>query len=128
VTLWIFGGLFGALTNAIAQNRPFGELAGICVKFSQGEPPEAIQDLKELGIKWVRDNVDWHLMEPSPGKYLAFPPEFQERLDFYKANDISVIFLFLSRTLLHIRTPRQILITPRMRQPLGTLRRRWLNL
>ena len=58
VTLWIFGGLFGALTNAIAQNRPFGEVAGICVKFTQGEPAEAIQDLKELGIKWVRDNVD----------------------------------------------------------------------
>ena len=106
VTLWIFGGLFGALTNAIAQNRPFGELAGICVKFSQGEPPEAIQDLKELGIKWVRDNVDWHLMEPSPGKYLAFPPEFQARLDFYRANDISVIFLLsLENAVAYPNTP-----------------------
>jgi hypothetical protein len=106
VTLWIFGGLFGALTNAIAQNRQFGELAGICVKFSQGEPAEAIQDLKELGIKWVRDNVDWHLMEPSPGKYLAFPPEFQARLDFYKANDISIIFLLsLENAVAYPNTP-----------------------
>jgi hypothetical protein len=67
---------------------------------------EFSDSLKELGIKWVRDNVDWHLMEPSAGKYLAFPPEFQARLDFYKANDISVIFLLsLENAVAYPNTP-----------------------
>ena len=68
-------------------------MVGLCVKFTQGEPAEAIEHLRELGVKWVGDNVDWHLMEPSPGNYVAFPSSFQERLDFYKANGINVIFV-----------------------------------
>ena len=40
----------------------------------------------------VRDAVNWEEMEPSPGNYVAFPSAFQERLAFYKENDIGLIF------------------------------------
>ena len=79
---------------SLCAQQPFGQGVGLVVKFTQGEPLTAIDDLKELGVKWVRDGVDWEQMELTPGNYLtAFPPTFQTRLDFYKANGISVIYV-----------------------------------
>ena len=58
----------------MAQDKPFGEMVGLCVKFTQGEPAEAIKDLRELGINWLRRHVDWDMMEPTPGNYVAAFP------------------------------------------------------
>ena len=95
---WTFGVLTGgfvraeALSRAVGQDRPFGEMVGLNVKFSQGEPQSALSLLKELKVSWVRDTVHWPQMEPSPGNYVAFPSAFQQRLAFYKENDIGLVF------------------------------------
>jgi hypothetical protein len=95
---WTFGVLTGgfvqaeALFRAVAQERPFGEMVGLNVKFSQGEPQSALSLLKELKVRWVRDSVGWRQMEPSAGNYVAFPSAFQQRLAFYKENHIGVVF------------------------------------
>ena len=95
---WTFGVLTGgfvraeALPRAVGQERPIGEMVGINVKFSQGEPQSALSLLKELKVSWVRDTVHWPRMEPSAGNYVAFPSAFQQRLAFYKENDIGVVF------------------------------------
>lgn len=94
---WTCGFLTGGFVRAealssIAQGRPFGEMVGLNVKFSQGEPQSALSLLRELKVSWVRDTVSWREMEPSPGQYLNFPKAFRERLAFYKENDIGVIF------------------------------------
>ena len=72
--------------------RTFGDSVGLNVKFSQGQPMSELPLLKELGVKWVRDSVDWPVMEPEAGKYADFPPAFRERLIYYKENGIGVVF------------------------------------
>ena len=90
--LLAFGGFFGGL--AMAQDKPFGEMVGLCVKFSQGEPPEAIKDMLELGNKLVRRDINWVEIEPTPGRYVSkFPPALKAELDFYKANGIKLVCL-----------------------------------
>ncbi len=72
--------------------RPFRDLVGINVKFAQGEPPADLPLLRQLGVRWVRDSVDWKTLEPMAGRYVPFPRAFQQRLDYYKANDIGLVF------------------------------------
>ena len=74
--------------------RPLGDIVGLNVKFSQGQPMSDLPQLKELGVRWVRDGVSWPDIEPAPKRYVsAFPPEFATRLAYYKANHIGVVFL-----------------------------------
>lgn len=79
--------------QVLTGKRTFGEMVGLNVKFSQGEPLAHLPLLKELGVRWVRDGVGWAEMEPSPGEYQPFPSAFQQRLDYYRANNIGIDFL-----------------------------------
>lgn len=76
--------------------RTFGQMVGLGVKFSQGQPASELPLLKELGVKWVREQSSWGLIEPSPGQYKEFPVALQERLAYYRENDIGVCFILLS--------------------------------
>lgn len=70
----------------------FGELLGLGVKFSQGQPQSDLGMLEDLGVKWVRDHVGWSELEPEPGKFVPFPAKFLERLDYYRTHDIALVF------------------------------------
>lgn len=75
-------------------SRPLGDIVGLNVKFSQGQPMRDLPELKELGVRWVRDGVGWSEFEPQPGRYpAAFTGDFAARLAYYKANHIGVVFL-----------------------------------
>ena len=63
------------------------------VKFTQGQPLSELPMLSDLGVRWVRDTVDWPTLEPAPGKFVDFPPAFQQRLEYYRSHDIGVVFL-----------------------------------
>lgn len=76
-----------------ARTRKFREGLGLGVKFAQGEPLTSLQNLAELRVRWVRDIVLWSVMEPVAGEFKPFPTDFQTRLDFYRANDIGIVFL-----------------------------------
>ena len=78
---------------APAPSRTFGDMVGLNIKYSQGEPQSDLPLLKELGVKWVRDNVGWPEIEPAARNYAEFPQAFRDRLSFYKQNNIGVVFL-----------------------------------
>lgn len=80
------------ISTVEGEETVFGELLGLGVKFSQGQPQSDLAMLDELGVKWVRDNVGWSELEPEPGKFLPFPSKFLERLDYYRAHDIGLVF------------------------------------
>jgi hypothetical protein len=73
--------------------RKFGETLGVNTKFAQGESQADLALVTELGARWVRDTVAWNTLEPSAGKFVDFPAAFYERLNYYKAHDIGVVFL-----------------------------------
>jgi len=75
----------------VIRSRVFGEGIGLCVKFSQGQPQKDLALLKDLGVRWVRDHSSWARMEPVPGRY-ELGAALRERLAFYRANNIGVIF------------------------------------
>lgn len=79
--------------NVHIRGRKFRELLGLGVKFAQGEPLSSLANLKELRVSWVRDTVLWPTVEPVAGQFKPFPEEFRTRLDFYRANNIGVVFL-----------------------------------
>jgi len=70
----------------------FGETVGLVVHFDQGETLKNLNDLKNLGVKWVRDNLNWSSCEKKKGDYIL-PERRKRRLKFYKENGISVILL-----------------------------------
>lgn len=80
-------------TRVLFRGRKFRELLGLGVKFAQGEPVANLANLKELRVNWVRDTVLWPAVEPVRGEYKAFAPEFRSRLDFYRTNNIGLVFL-----------------------------------
>ena len=69
----------------------FGETVGLVVHFNQGETLKHLDDLKNLGVKWVRDEEGWGRVEKKKGEYV-WPEKLKKRLKFYKENGISVIF------------------------------------
>lgn len=86
--------------------RPFRDAVGVNAKFSQGEPLADLPLLKQLGVRWVRDSVDWHDVEPVAGRYDPFPPAFRQRLDYYRANDVGLVFgLWYDNTVAYPNTP-----------------------
>lgn len=77
-----------------AEHKPaFRESVGLNVKFTQGQPLSELPMLSDLGVHWARDTVDWATLEPAPGKFAKFPAEFEQRLAYYKAHDVGVVFL-----------------------------------
>lgn len=76
------------------QAAPFGNTLCLGVKFGQGEPLKNLDNLADLGVRWVRDSVGWPTMEPAAGQMLsAFPAAFQQRLEYYRAHNIGVVFM-----------------------------------
>lgn len=70
----------------------FGDSTCLGVKFSQGQPLSELRTLKELGVRWVRDSIDWSVLEPQAGHFVdELPATFKARLNFYKANNIGLI-------------------------------------
>lgn len=76
-----------------APRRPFGEMVGLGVKFSQGQPLHEIDSLLELRVRWVRDAVHWPQVEPAPGRFEEFGAAFRRQLAFYRRHDIGVVAL-----------------------------------
>lgn len=85
-----------SVAQVVSRTDTFGETIGLGVKYGQGEPLTNLPQLKELGVKWVRDCVDWPTVEPSAGKYIkTWPDDFARRIAFYKANGIGIDFLLV---------------------------------
>ncbi len=81
------------LANEENNPRFFAENLCLQVKFFQGQPLSDLALLTKLGVKWVREEDRWHLVEAVPGRYKPFSASLQKRLAFYKAYDIGVIFI-----------------------------------
>jgi hypothetical protein len=85
----------------------FGDTIGLNVQFALGEPESDVTMLADLGVRWVRDGVMWHELEPSPGAFRLFPGAFARRLEYYKAHDIGVVFLLAyENKVAYPQTPR----------------------
>jgi hypothetical protein len=80
-------------TCPAAIRRPFGDMIGLGVKFSQGQPVEQLEQLLELRVRWVRDAVHWPQIEPAAGRYADFTPAFRRQLEFYRRHDIGLVAL-----------------------------------
>lgn len=65
------------------------------VKFYQGQPLHDLEMLKELGVKWVREGVHWADIEQRKGVYNPLPDSLKTRLNFYRANNIGIIYLMV---------------------------------
>lgn len=79
--------------QARAADNKFGDTLCLNVKFAQGQSLDELPMLKDLGVRWVRDTVPWFDVEPSPGKYVDFPPALTHRLEYYRANGIGLVML-----------------------------------
>jgi hypothetical protein len=86
---------FSTLTSAFDGNvgKPFEDRLCLQVKFAQGQPLQDLEMLKPLGVKWVREEIAWSTIEPRKGAYQPLPESLKTRLNFYRANDIGVIFI-----------------------------------
>jgi len=49
--------------------------------------------LTDLGVRWVRDAIEWAEVEPSPNRFLDFSPSLKRRLEFYKDHNIGLVAL-----------------------------------
>jgi hypothetical protein len=78
--------------SAQPHARPFKNMIGLGVKFSQGQPFNQLSNLEELGVHWVRDALLWSDIEPQAGAYRELPASFNYRLEYYKDHGISVIY------------------------------------
>jgi hypothetical protein len=76
-----------------AAARRFGDMLGLGVKFSQGQPVSALEMLVDLRVRWVRDAVHWSQVEPVAGHYAGFTPAFRQQLAFYRRHDIGLVAL-----------------------------------
>lgn len=73
--------------------RNFGEMMGLGVKFSQGQPIAQLENLRDLGVRWVREHLAWEVIEPTAGRYAEFGGVLKAQLDFYKRHDIALVAL-----------------------------------
>jgi hypothetical protein len=76
-----------------APSSTLSSITCLNVKYSQGQPLDELPMLDDLGVRWVRDTVGWSELEPAPGQFQEFPPAFQQRLAYYRAHRIGVVFL-----------------------------------
>jgi hypothetical protein len=79
------------LISAADKARPLGDTLGTVVMFSQGQPLSQLPLLTDLGIRWVRDAIDWASMEPSAGTFVPWPAALTQRLDYYRDHQIGVM-------------------------------------
>jgi hypothetical protein len=79
--------------ETVNKGKRFENNLCVQVKFFQGQPLSDLPMLKKLGVKWVRDEDQWHLIEQKAGVYAPLSASLQTRLAYYKANDIGVIFI-----------------------------------
>ena len=98
LTLPAWGGEQGNASASQVQGqfgsgRKFREIIGLQVKFYQGQPQSDLPSLSDLRVRWVREEIGWDQIEPSPGRYREFPPALKERLAYYRQHDIGVVFL-----------------------------------
>lgn len=75
------------------KRRSFGDMVGLGVKFSQGQPVRDLAMLIDLKVRWVRDAIWWPNVEPEKGRFVDFSPAFERQLDFYRRHDIGLIAL-----------------------------------
>lgn len=76
-----------------AGSRSFGETACLGVKFSQGQPLAELEMIKDLRVRWVRENFWWREFEPVAGRFEELPPYLQTQFAYYRQHDIGVIAL-----------------------------------
>ena len=76
-----------------ARRRPFGEMVGLGVKFSQGQPERDLEMLLDLRVRWVRDAVHWPQIEPARDRLTGFSAALRRQLDFYRRHDIGLVAL-----------------------------------
>lgn len=91
--LWGLTSFLGLAYSAESHARSFEESMCLQVKFAQGQPLHDLEMVRELGVKWVREEIAWSAMEPRKGVYQPLPDALKTRLNFYRANDIGVIFI-----------------------------------
>lgn len=82
-----------SVSPLLPPDRPFGDSIGLGVKFYQGEPVQGLFALRELGVRWVREEHHWASFEPAAGQYRGFTGAFINRLKFYRQHDIGVVFI-----------------------------------
>lgn len=70
----------------------FADTLGVGIHFDQGETREHLENLVDLGVRWVRDSEPWKRIETEPAVY-RLPGDLPERLAFYKEHDIGVCFM-----------------------------------
>jgi len=75
------------------DRKKFGEMVGLGVKFSQGQPLTELPMLLDLRVRWVRENLWWRDIEPEPGRIAPLPAYLKKQLDFYREHDIGFIAL-----------------------------------
>lgn len=73
--------------------RTFGDMVGLGIKFSQGQPLDQLEMLLDLRVRWIREAVHWPRIEPSAGRYADFDAGWQRQLAFYRRHDIGVVAL-----------------------------------
>jgi hypothetical protein len=76
-----------------AVHRRFGDMVGLGMKFSQGQPLKELEMLLDLRVRWVRDAVHWYLVEPAAGRFDPFTPSQLRQFDFYRRHDIGFVAL-----------------------------------
>lgn len=79
--------------EGVTTARPFGDMVGLGVKFSQGQPVSQLDMLLDLQVRWVRDAVRWPDIEPAAGRFVAFSPALTKQLAFYRQHDIGFVAL-----------------------------------
>lgn len=86
---------FASLVQAAESDDKhlFNEHLCLQVKFYQGQPLEDLAVVKQLGVKWVREEDKWHEIEVVQGQYKPLSASLKRRLAFYKQHDIGVIFI-----------------------------------
>lgn len=89
-----------------ASRRVFGDMVGLGVKFSQGQPVRDLAMLVDLKVRWVRDAIRWPDLEPAAGRFVDFSPALQQQLDFYRRHGIGLIaMLTLGNSLAYSPSP-----------------------
>lgn len=73
--------------------RRFGDMVGLGVKFSQGQPLRELDMLLDLRVRWVRDAVHWPEVEPASNRFRPFSPALVQQLEFYRRHDIGLVAL-----------------------------------
>jgi len=83
--------LLGIAMPALAANN---DHMGISVHFTPGldQPEVAFPILRDLGVGWIRDEVEWSAMEQTPGVY-SMPEPWRRWIKLAHENNLKVILI-----------------------------------